>query len=207
MKISSVARLCKRTKTIILLNNNPEKPGAAQWVSNGFAMYPLYGLPVLSETHIFTIFEIQNKDKEKYKFRRDMMPAHINLAHTDETDKPLQWPRITLGVKGSNWMPLEISSGLSFIDMDYLAPYGDPTGIELHERKDAAGKPWIAVKMGMYLVGMLIPEVMLTESIAQPLRDLAKQCEERLSEHTPEARTVEGQYRLLDQDEDKEENE
>ena len=46
MKIKSIAAICKKRHTIALYD---ERDGRTQWIGDGMAIYPLYGMPELDE--------------------------------------------------------------------------------------------------------------------------------------------------------------
>lgn len=59
MKIKQIEAILKASKTIAVI----ETP-SCQWLSNGFAAYPIYNLPELTEENIFAMFDIP-KDKQE----------------------------------------------------------------------------------------------------------------------------------------------
>ena len=58
MKLSSIQQICKGAKRIELFSD-PSAP--VQYISDGGAFYPLYGLPKMEEENVFTLFDIPEK--------------------------------------------------------------------------------------------------------------------------------------------------
>ena len=81
MKIKKVEAICKSDKRIFLYEGD-----GVQWIGNGMAMYPLHNMPVLDEKTIFTLFDVAEKDREKYQLRTDPLPSVIDVSDSTETE-------------------------------------------------------------------------------------------------------------------------
>lgn len=153
MKIKRVEAICKSDKRIYLYEGD-----SIQWIGNGVAFYPLHNMPILDEKTIFTLFEIAEKDREKYQLRTEPLPVAVNFNDYTETEVLMDCFPITLSVQGLNVIPYKGSSGIIFVETRYLTPFAkqDP-GFELYERFTTYGTPYIAVKRGLFLIGIISP--------------------------------------------------
>lgn len=153
MKIKKIEALCKADKRIILYDGD-----RVQWIGNGCAAYPLHNMPVLDETNVFTLFDVAEKDREKYYLRSEELPVALDFNDSSDTEVMLDRVPIDLYISGHGVAPYVGSSGIIFVETRYLAPFiKQEGGFELYERFTKIGKPYIAVKSGLFLVGVIMP--------------------------------------------------
>ena len=69
MKIKSVTSICKSNKTIILSENN-----SYQWISDGGAVYPMFGLPKMTKDQVLTMFDIPEDKRNGFYFEEKPFP-------------------------------------------------------------------------------------------------------------------------------------
>lgn len=152
MKIKKVEALCKSDRRIILYEGD-----GVQWIGNGCAAYPLHNMPVLDETNVFTLFDVAEKDREKYYLRSEELPAALDFNDSSDTEVMLDRVPIDLYISGHGVASYVGSSGIIFVENRYLAPFTKQEGgFELYERFTKIGKPYIAVKSGLFLVGVIM---------------------------------------------------
>lgn len=156
MKIRKVSALCKAEKTVQLVDAHRTEE---QWVGDGAALYPLRGLPTMSEGNILRMFDISPNDSEKYQVRRvDDIDLPIDLSDIpDNGETKLPNPDICITYAGKDVMPLDASGKVLWIDPKYIDPVRKSGDLELYERVDANGIPYIAVKAGMMLEAIIYP--------------------------------------------------
>lgn len=153
MKIKKVEALCKSDRRIILYEGD-----GVQWIGNGYAAYPLHNMPVLDENNVFTLFDIAEKDREKYLLRSEELPDALDFNDSSDTEIMLDRISIDLYINGCDVAPYVGSSGIIFVETRYLAPFiKQEGGFELYERFTKIGKPYIAVKSGLFLIGVIMP--------------------------------------------------
>lgn len=154
MKITKIAALLKRGKRIIIY----DAPDDTQWIGDGGAAFPLFNIPRLDEESAFAIFDISEKQQEKFYFHHTQLPEGINFTDTDPCENQLENKDITINTDGFALRPLETQKGLVCIDTKYLAPFSDVLDmVELYERTAPNGDIYIAVKAGLMLVGVIMP--------------------------------------------------
>lgn len=154
MKIRKLAALCKAAKHIQLVD---EKNGK-QWVGNGATLYPLLGLPTMSEVQVMRMFDIPQSDNEKYHVHRaDVDDLPVDLSDIANGETKLQPPDICITYAGQKFMPLAASGTVLWINPEYLDPVRKSGDLDLYKRVDSRGIPYIAVKAGMMLEAIIYP--------------------------------------------------
>ena len=175
MKIKNVAAICKRKKSIVLYNDQ----SGQQYISDGFAVYPVFGLPKLNMDYVLAIFDIPEKDREKYITRETVLPNGINISDDDYSKKAVIPIPISIAYGGVPLRPLKTTGGIVYIDGRYLSPLADMLDVlELYERRTAEGALYIAAKAGFLLQGVIFPQNVIEESFVNRLSDLARLTDE-----------------------------
>lgn len=170
MKLKQIEAILKAEKTIIV----SETP-ACQWLGNGAAFYPVYNLPKLTQNNIFTMFDIAEDKRDKFYFEERELPSFINFEDGDESEQMLDRGTIAFYAQGRTLEPLKTSQGIAFINTRYLKPFADlQAGYELYERTDKNGEPYIAVKSGFMLLGVISPYDLVNEEFINKLEAILK---------------------------------
>lgn len=168
MKIKQIEAILKAEKTIIV----SETP-SCQWLGNGSAFYPVYNLPKLTRENIFTMFDVPEDKRDKFYFEERELPSFINFEDDDDTERMIDRGAIALYAHGRTLEPLDTSQGVTFINTRYLKPFADvDAGYELYERVDKLGRPYIAVKTGFVLLGVISPYDLVNEEFIKTLENL-----------------------------------
>ena len=119
MKIKSIAQICKKSKTVFLLE---DYENGNQWIGDGQAFYPVTGLPQLDEESIFTIFDIPEKQQDKWSFNNTAMPGHISFEDTDPGEAHIDKYGLQVVYHGRQLKSCLTRHGIEFIDSLYLSP-------------------------------------------------------------------------------------
>ena len=172
MKIKAVESILKGEKTILLFGCR----AGEQWLGASDALYPMYGMPLLSEELLYTIFDIDEKKQDKFYFEdRAELPWGIAPSDFDRAEAALERGSICIVARGRVLEPIKTSQGTVFINRKYLAPFADAeNGVGLYERKTDEGRIYIAVKEGFCLVGILFPVDLIDEGFCDHLAELAR---------------------------------
>ena len=175
MKIKQVESLLKQTKYIAIYDDDDRETGC-QWVSNGRAYYPLRNMPWFDDAEsIFTMLDVPADKRDKYLFQHfeyDDRPTSLDFSDNVPGEKPFDRDLIMLSMDGNEIEPLKSSSGVVFLDTQYLKPFADEQSVELYERKSERVGTYIAVKSGLLLLGLIIPAPILNETFVEMLSDL-----------------------------------
>ena len=154
MKIKKVVDICRREGVARIY----EGANDTQWLSCGYACYPLYEVPELSEDEFFTIFDFTEKQRNETIFERSAFPSHLSTSDFIPSDQLCEQlsPNIPFGSR--LLIPFSTASGIKFLDSEYLAPFaGEINNIEVYERISKNGDPYFVVKIGMCLRAIIMP--------------------------------------------------
>lgn len=168
MKLKQIEAILKEQKTIIVF----ETP-YCQWLGNGADFYPVYNLPKLTQSNIFTMFDIADDKRDKFYFEERELPRYLNFEDADDSETILDRGKIELFVKGIKLEPIKIQQGIAFINSRYLKPFSDSeAGYELYERTDDLGRPYIVAKSGFMLLGIFATYDIVNEEFIETLETI-----------------------------------
>lgn len=165
MKIKKIEKLCKDAGYIFLYdelgscneeNGELEEP-ARQWMGDGYAVYPLDGMPYLAEREVCAIFDIDEKKRDKIVINHsEKLPEYVSLADQMETDEPLEEIRFQMSL-GDDELALFRDEGgrLVVIKAEYKKPIDNWKECQCFKRVSADGKPFVAVMSGCILRGLI----------------------------------------------------
>lgn len=118
---------------------------------------------------------ILQRRRDKFYFEERPLPPHINFEDGDDGEQLLERGAIAFYAQGRTLEPLKTSQGIAFINTRYLKPFSDiDAGYELYERTTAQGKPYIAVKSGFMLLGIISPYDLVNETFINNLDEILK---------------------------------
>ena len=177
MKIKDVAAICKKNKVAILFESSGEDI-VEQCVSDGGAIYKLFGLPYLDASNLLTIFDVPEKNRPKWTVLSRALPTEINMTDCCENEFPIDerdaYPEIVYAERVLK--PLRITDGIMFIQTKYLKPVSDEQDFQrFFERKTASGISYIVVKTGLIVQAAIMPMSMPKGNFADSLEGLADQ--------------------------------
>ena len=176
MKIKKIVDMCRREGTVkIMIDEN-----GVQWLSNSYACYPLYEVPELSKDEFFTVFDFSAKQREDTVFARAEFPS--SLSTKDFFPGELLCEKLSPNMPfGSKLLiPFKTTSGIKFLDSEYLAPLADETEIEVYVREPAKGEPYFAVKIGMCLRAIIMPFNAVNKSFVDNIAKIYSLCKDAL---------------------------
>lgn len=167
MKIKKVAAVVSKERRIVVSDG-----AYCQWLQFRGAFYPLYGLPPMAKVSFFKMFDIPADKWEKYYYNEIPLPDGISFEDVCKEEQVLDRERLRVVLNGRTLEPLVTSQGIIFFDVRYLAPFADDDNYELYERTATDGSPYIAVKSGMELAGVILPYDVVDEDFVKTLEDL-----------------------------------
>lgn len=174
MKIKEIARLCKKRKRITVY-----QVGNTQWVSNGAAAYPLYGLPKLGEESLFTMFDIPQESRDSYFYREEQVEQGdtefpISFEDYFEREEQAEPEELVISYFWEGLKGIRTSSGTVFFDSELLKPFDDD--YNFYVRLSPKGVPYIAVKKGMILLGVILIKDVLTPELLKEMNGFCNRC-------------------------------
>ena len=188
MKIKKIVDICRREGVARISKG----ANGTQWLSCGYACYPLYEIPELSEDNFFTIFDFSPKQREDTLFERVEIPMTISTLDFYEDEELCEklTPNIPFGSK--LLIPFSTLSGIKFLDSEYLAPLADEIkNIEVYERTPRTGEPYFAVKVGMSLRALIMPFNAVNKPFVENIEKIYSLCKNALyKKEAEEARQI-----------------
>lgn len=168
MQLKQIETLCKHSKIINILETYTH-----QWISDGFACYPLLKMPKLNEKTVLTVLNIPESKANKYTVTVQPMYEHFNINDDDLAEREINkaWMSIM------NARPMKTSEGITFINDRYLKPLQDLEYPKFFERKTESGQIYIVIKDGLFINAIIMPTLMLNQDFVKDMRELAEQCE------------------------------
>lgn len=202
MKIKEIARLCKKRKRITVY-----RVGNTQWVSNGYAAYPLHGLPKLEEKSLFTMFDIPEESRDSYFYREEQVEPRdtgfpISFEDYFEQEEQAEPEELVISYFWENLKGIRTSSGTVFFDAELLKPFDDD--YNFYVRLSPKGVPYIAVKKGMILLGVIMIKDVLTPDILEKMRGFVSRCRLAYENLAPKDEAEENQIHFYQDGEGKE---
>lgn len=188
MKIKKIVDICRHEGVARISKG----ANGTQWLSCGYACYPLYEIPELSEEEFFTIFDFSPKQREDTLFERTEFPMNLSTRDFYEDEELCErlTPNIPFGSK--LLIPFSTLSGIKFLDSEYLAPLADEIkNIEVYERTPRNGEPYFAVKVGMSLRALIMPFNAVNKPFVENIEKIYSLCKNALyKKEFEEARQV-----------------
>lgn len=171
MEIKKIINLCKQSGNLGIYENEGK-----QWITDGYALYPLYGLPLFDEESICATYDISAKKAAKMRITFNIkLPASFD--YRDDIEAETECKRGSPLFNGL--VPITTSHGIEFIQGKYLAPFADADDNMLFicERTTATGSTYFAVKDGLMLVGIIMPYDCINEDFVNNIKAIYEQCE------------------------------
>lgn len=136
MKLKKVLSICKANGLYYLYDRIDRSGEITQWLGDGYAIYPLDGLPILDEESFCAVFDITGKQREKILFRHERLPEHLNVEDVAAGDKLVREYETTFINGGLRLKPLKTNNGVTWIMEDRY----NPDGAEKRYRENLAAK-------------------------------------------------------------------
>lgn len=168
MNIQKIVNLCKKSGTLYLYNAKD-----CQWISNGYAVYPMYGVPQFDEDSICATYGISDEQKEKMVISEKRPPeSGISFEDNEETEIPAKVISPGIVYAGTDYMTVSSEKGIEFIKRKYLDVFDESVELNVRTLND---RTYIAIKQGMFLKGIILPETTLRATIVSEIKDLVKE--------------------------------
>lgn len=165
MKIKSIGALCKKSKTITIFERRDREELIEQWVSNGYAAYPLSGIPAMKPSELLTMFDIPQKEQADWTTYVKPMPTGTCLDNNDFTELPADISSLRLIWHGKTLVPFYSDGRIIIVSDMYFSPLTDEAAeISYYSRMDSNGQRYIALKQGLFLRAVIMPYMLTGES-------------------------------------------
>ena len=154
MNYKTIAKFIKDRRNLIIW----DEPGL-QWISDGIAVYPVFGMPKMSETEMIIFLGLE-KDKDKISVRRKPVPPELPLEDMDTEDD-------IMNVQGFPIIYLGEMCRTYFTEQGVIAVYNKYINVIEKDAADSElvslylrvknGQPYVAVMNGLELFGLVLP--------------------------------------------------
>lgn len=172
MKIKKIGSLCKGAGQCRLFTELTEAGEIRrQWISDGRAMWPVSGLPLLRESNLSTLFDFSPKQTESIVTSEAEMPDRLSgiLHDAREWEAPRQESFLRVRTNGAELMALTAGARVIWLDADELRPcWTNETRLVLRELPD--GEIAVAALDGMFLCGIVFPVVLTPDTYRELIR-------------------------------------
>ena len=161
MKIKKLATICKEYKHVTIYEEERPDGEVKQFLSDGGAAYPIYGLPRLEKESLLTIFDIAPAEWDKWRVSIEELPEDMCFDDEPETgvDQPIEIFYEPVVINNSVLKPVKTSVGTIFYQDKYLDPVRDVEGgIQFYERFTSKGRPFIVIKSGLFLQAAIMED-------------------------------------------------
>lgn len=171
MVLKKIAAICKAAGQIIILEDERRE---CQWVGTWKAQYPLDGYPVVDESTVFALLDIPEKDREKFQvYHKHAIRPEI-YADSGVTEHLAAETKLQIVYGSQVLIPAaDTQGGICFYDPDMLKPLNDlRKQLDLYIRYNGKGDKVIAVKSGLLLQALFLPEEVEKDSLWEALADI-----------------------------------
>lgn len=160
MKLKEIAAMCKKDKKIVVKNVSNSDGVVTQWIGTWSALYRISGLPYLSETAIYKIFDIPDDKTCEYGYQESMTHPEdeeyklfVDFAPGDaESENDLTKSEFDIHCAPYTYILFCYGQRYIFIRAEYMKPAWALESESYFKRYDA-----VAVKEGMLIAGLLMP--------------------------------------------------
>jgi len=178
MKFNKIKSLCKKKKAVYLFDRETDGGYIEQWIGDGNAFYPIIALPEMDKDSICAMWDISDKDREDYVFDCGVsLLDGISLENQCEGERPAYEGPFSIIAGDKVLIPIKTSRGIVFIDLRYLSPLVDikkANTLELYECVTPSGFVYIAVKGGVILNGVIMPDQsLIAETYVKYMKSLS----------------------------------
>ena len=155
MKLKTIATLFAKNKHLMLINDNDGQ----QWVSNGFAIYKLQGLPKMSTDNVLRIFDIPPEKQPQWLCSESDEFENLSLADSYDGDLEVdQHPLKVEWYDGDKFWNFYHEGRIYAINEKYIKPLMDEAGgITFWKRETKSGAFCLAVRNGFMVIAIIMP--------------------------------------------------
>ena len=154
MKLKDIAKLCASTNRISISDVN-----GTQWLGNGYACYPVYGLPELDTDTVAAVLDFDESKQEAIRTLRLEMEDYYDLSDTVSGEETLTNVVLRFLHGGKTIDAWTTEDGrIVFINASLTKPYfADEDEARLYLRYTKGGKKYIVGKSGMFVSAVIAP--------------------------------------------------
>lgn len=167
MKLKDIAKLCASTNRISISDVN-----GTQWLGNGYACYPVYGLPELDTDTVAAVLDFDEEKAATLDVRYVDLQSKFDLREDNDDEEALTAVLLRFLYKGETLDAWQTESGrIVLVDPTYTKPYfgGESSVPVLYLRRGEHGN-YIVGKSGMFVTAIIMPRELDTKEADDLLR-------------------------------------
>lgn len=161
MKLSKLWALLKASKYITKWEGSD-----TEWLSDGRAFFPVYGLPALTEQALRTMLDVDEDKWTSYHYREEGELPFSDLDNFRD-DEELHASKVTFTVWGVEFVALTKGLDIYLVSMKELKPLGSES-LSFYLRDG-----FVAIKEGMVLRAVITPEIIIDDMVLAELMSIA----------------------------------
>ncbi len=190
MKIKKIVDMCRHEGVVRIYDGED----GTQWISNGYACYPLYDVPELSEDEFFTVFDFSAKQRDETIFQRADLPESVSFNDSDATERLCEKLTPSIPYGSRLLIPYKTVRGIKFLDAEYLDPLiGESGASEVFERVNKKGEPYFAIKVGMCLRAIVMPFKAVNKTFVENIEQIWTLCRASLEREDEQISAFDGE--------------
>lgn len=174
MKLSKLWALLKASKYITKWEGSD-----TEWLSDGRAFFPVYGLPTLTEQALRTMLDVDEDKWTSYHYREEGELPFSDLDNFRD-DEELRVSKVTFTVYGVEFVALTKGLDIYLVTMKELKPLGSES-LSFYLRDG-----FVAVKEGMVLRAVIAPEIITDDMILAEFMSIATKLHDKASVYARE---------------------
>lgn len=161
MKLKEISKLCKATGRVIM-----SEVRGTQWIGNGYASFPMLGMPELDEETVFTCLDFDKKTTEKMQVGNVSLAAFNLRDEYADGDKELTSVILRFVYEGHTIDAWRTKEGeITFLDAAVTKPLiKDDDQTVLILRQTSESMSYVVGKNGMFITSVIMPIIFHNES-------------------------------------------
>lgn len=174
MKIKKVVNLCKSSGHMYLYN------GDVQMLGDDKSLCYLDDCPKFTPATLCRAHDITEKQADKMLFKFESCPpAAFSVHDVLPGETPCEPFSTGISIRAKRFTAYRTSQGVASVDEKYLEPFfADGDVFEVYEREADLGQIYFAVKIGMFLKAIVLPDAnVINETLLAELDELCGMCE------------------------------
>lgn len=176
MKIKKLAAICKKKKRAVIYERHLEGGLVQQYISDGYAMYPIFGLPRLSKESLLMIFDVKEDEWDKWHVSVREDPEEVMTSDTFTPEQPLERFYQPIVHNGRILKSVMLDGETVFFDDAYIGPASDAKEIMYYGRRSRFGMPVITVKSGLMLLATIEPVAIADDDWVEMMEEMLAGC-------------------------------
>lgn len=169
MIIKNLAARCRRRSAINIFS---DKKRDIQWIGDGSGIYPMYGIPWMSEEQAMSMLDIPEK-----KRTGSLATSFGDIeSFWDVSDGAADNEAVAINLPmffgGKLIYPVTTSQGIAFYDADTFSPIKDCESPKLYERYDKRNELYFVAKSGMMVEAVIRPEKVKLKALLERMNQI-----------------------------------